>query len=333
MSWAGVTMTRQPTLDEFDLIERFFAPLARGEPGAFGLRDDAAALVLPAGQSLVVTSDAMVEGVHFLRDDPPETLGAKLLRVNLSDLAAMGAVPKTYTLTTILPDWVDGRWLTGFAGGLEADQIAFGVTLVGGDTVKTPGPLTLSITAMGAFPEGEALRRSGARVGDHIYVSGAIGGAALGLAVLQGRLTDMTQAAREVAIRRYRMPEPRLALGLALRGIATAAMDVSDGLLGDLAKLLRAADVGAELWINKVPLAAGLVTEGQPMDANLVDQGDDYELLFTIPDENDAGMADMARDLDLAVTKIGRITAAQGLRVLDEKGRSIDAPAVGYRHF
>ncbi|MHA1571038.1 MAG: thiamine-phosphate kinase, partial [Alphaproteobacteria bacterium] len=198
-------MTRQPTLDEFELIERFFAPLARGESGALGLRDDAAVLALPAGQSLVVTSDAMVAGVHFLPDDPPETLGAKLLRVNLSDLAAMGAAPRAYTLTTILPDWVDGAWLTGFAAGLEADQKTFGVTLAGGDTVKTPGPLTLSITALGAVPTGEALLRSGARIGDHIYVSGAIGGAAVGLAVLQGRAVDISAEAREAAIRRYRL--------------------------------------------------------------------------------------------------------------------------------
>ncbi len=328
-----MTMTRQPTPDEFDLIERFFAPLARGEPGAFALRDDAAALVPAAGQSMVVTSDAMVAGVHFLADDPPETLGAKLLRVNLSDLAAMGAEPQTYVLTTMLADWVDAGWLAGFAAGLEADQIAFGVTLVGGDTVKTPGPLTLSITAMGAVPPDQVLRRSGAGVGDSIYVSGSIGGAALGLAVLQGRSAAVAPEAREAAIRRYRLPEPRLALGRALRGIATAAMDVSDGLLGDLGKLLRASEAGAELWIDRVPLAAGLVTEGQPMDASLVDQGDDYELLFTISAQNEAGMVDLGRRLGLALTRVGRITAAQGLRVLDEKGNIVDTPRGGYRHF
>lgn len=328
-----MTMTRQPTPDEFDLIERFFAPLARGEPGAFGLRDDAAVLVPAAGQSMVVTSDAMVAGVHFLADDPPETLGAKLLRVNLSDLAAMGAEPQTYILTTMLPDWVDSDWLRGFAAGLEADQRNFGVRLVGGDTVKTPGPLTLSITAMGAIPPDQALCRSGAGMGDHIYVSGSIGGAALGLAALQGRSGELAPAAREDAIRRYRLPEPRLALGQALRGIATAAMDVSDGLLGDLGKLLRASEAGAELWIDKVPLAAGLVTEGQPMDASLVDQGDDYELLFTISADNEAGMDDLGRRLGLALTRVGRITAAQGLRVLDETGNVVDTPRGGYRHF
>ncbi len=324
-------MARQPALDEFGLIAKYFAPLARGEAGAFGLLDDAAALWVEPGQSLVVTSDAMVAGVHFLPDDPPETIGAKLLRVNLSDLAAMGAEPRSYTLATILPDWVDGDWLAGFAAGLAADQAEFGITLVGGDSVKTPGPLTLSLTAMGVVPAGEALRRSGARAGDNIYVSGAIGGAAVGLAALKGDPPQLPAAALEAAISRYRMPVPRLALGRALRGLATAAMDISDGLLGDLAKLAKASRVGAELGLGEVPVAQGVVTEGQPMDASLLDRGDDYELLFTIPAE--AGIGDLEQRLDLALTKVGRITAAEGLRVLDEKGHFVDVPTGGYRHF
>lgn len=324
-------MTRQPALDEFGLIEKYFAPLARGEEGAFGLLDDAAALSLDAGQALVVTSDAMVAGVHFLPDDPPETIGAKLLRVNLSDLAAMGAVPRAYTLSAILPDWVDGNWLSGFAAGLEADQANYGISLVGGDTVKTPGPLTLSLTAMGVVPAGEALRRSGARAGDQIYVSGAIGGAAVGLAVLKGELPQLSVAAREAAISRYRLPVPRLALGQALRGIATAAMDISDGLLGDLSKLAKASGVGAELNLGEVPVGSGVVTDGQPMDASLLDRGDDYELLFTIPAEAEIG--DLGQRLGLALTRVGQITAAQGLRVLNEKGLLVNVPATGYRHF
>lgn len=330
---AELVIPKGPALDEFGLIERFFAPLARGDAGAFGLTDDAAALPWEAGQSLVVTSDAMVAGVHFLPEDPAETVGAKLLRVNLSDLAAMGAVPRCYTLSALLPDQVDEAWLAAFAAGLAADQEAFGIALVGGDTVRMPGPLTLSLTAFGSAPMGAELRRSGAQVGDHVFVSGEIGGAALGLALLQGSGRQISEAARESAISRYRMPVPRLALGEGLRGLASAAMDISDGLLGDLGKLVKASGVGAELHLGAVPLAPEVVTEGQPIDASLLDLGDDYELLFTISPAAAGDVAALGHRLDLAVTKVGQITAAGGLRVLDEKGRSVDVLVGGYRHF
>lgn len=283
-----------PLPAEFALIARHFAPLAG--PGALGLGDDAALLDPPPGRQLVLAADAMVAGVHFLPDDPPETIGRKLLRVNLSDLAAMGAAPLGYLMTLALPRGLPDAWLAAFAAGLAADQRAFGVTLLGGDTVGTDGPLTLSLTIIGHVAPGRALRRVGARPGDALCVSGTIGDGALGLRVLRDGLADRDG----YLARRYRMPEPRLALGAALVGVARAALDVSDGLVQDVGHLCRAAGCGAVIEADAVPLSGAtraLVEADPALLAVVLTGGDDYELVFAaVPDAV----------LPEGVTRIGR---------------------------
>ena len=293
---------------EFSLIARHFRPLA-GE-GALDLGDDAALFDPPPGRTLVLAADAMVAGVHFLPQDPPETIGRKLLRVNLSDLAAMGAAPLGYLMTCGFPHGTPDAWIAAFAAGLAEDQRAFGLAVLGGDTVGTPGPATFSLTILGHVAPGQALRRVGARPGDEVWVSGTIGDGALGLLALTGRLPPEAHLAR-----RYRLPEPRLALGAGLAGLARAAMDVSDGLVQDLGHLCRAAGCGAVLEAEAVPLS-------QPARAALVDDparlptilagGDDYELLFAADPADAARIRAAGATVGVAVTRIGRFVAGEG---------------------
>jgi thiamine-monophosphate kinase len=233
---------------EFEFIARHLRPLATAR-GALALTDDAALLEPAPGRQLVLAKDAMVAGVHFFAADPPGQIAQKLLRVNLSDLAAMGAAPLGYLLALARPKEITDAWLAEFCAGLAADNAAFEVPLLGGDTVSTPGPLTLSLTAIGELPRGTALLRAGARAGDDVWVSGTLGDAALGLKVLQGAL-PAAEPARAFLIERYRLPQPRLALGEALRGIASAAIDISDGLVADLGHILEVSGVGAELRVD-----------------------------------------------------------------------------------
>jgi len=286
-----------PLPAEFALIARHFAPLAG--PGALGLGDDAALLDPPPGRQLVLAADAMVAGVHFLPDDPSETIGRKLLRVNLSDLAAMGAAPLGYLMTLALPRGLPDAWLAAFAAGLAADQRAFGLTLLGGDTVGTDGPLTLSLTIIGHVAPGQALRRVGALPGDLLCVTGTIGDGALGLRVLRDGLAD----AEGHLARRYRLPEPRLALGQALAGAAHAALDVSDGLVQDVGHLCRAAGCGAIIDAAAVPLspaARACVTADPALLSVVLTGGDDYELAVAMP--SDAVLPE-------GVTRIGRFVS------------------------
>ena len=314
-------------LDEFGRIARFFAPLAAGFPGALGLTDDAALVAPGAGREFVVTTDALVADVHFRSIDPPDLIARKALRVNLSDLAAMGAAPVCYTLATILPESCGEAWLSAFVRGLAADQAEFGIVLAGGDSVRTPGPATLSVTAIGSVETGRALRRSGARPGDRVYVSGTIGDGALGLAVLAGRLADDSDG---TLAGRYLLPQPRLGLGQALVGRASAALDVSDGLVADLGHI--AATSGGRIVIDseRVPLSpaarAALAADPRLMETILTG-GDDYELAFTAADALPDAIA------GVPVACIGRVEAGSGVAVLDREGRPVTLFAGGYRHF
>ncbi len=323
---------------EFELISRYFAPLAEGAPGAQGLRNDAALFDPAGGDSLVLTVDTMVVGVHFLPEDPPETIGRKLLRVNLSDLAAMGARPRGYLLATAFPRDIDEAWVAAFAAGLAEDQAIFDVALYGGDTVSTPGPLTLSLTAFGEAPKDRALSRATARAGDRVYVSGTIGDGLLGLEVLRGGLPELPEDHRAYLAARYRLPEPRLELGrrLAETGLASAALDVSDGLAADLGHIAVESDLAAEIAAGTVPLspAARALLESAPERLpGLLGGGDDFELLFTVAPGRAGEVTALAAALDLPLTEIGRMAAGRGLRVHDPAGQEVALEGAGWRHF
>jgi thiamine-monophosphate kinase len=276
----------------------------------------------------------MVAGVHFLPDDPPETIGRKLLRVNLSDLAAMGATPLGYLMTTSFARGTAEDWIAGFVRGLAQDQAEFGLQVLGGDTTATPGPTCLSLTILGTVAPDAALRRAGARPGDDVWVSGTIGDGALGLLVLRDGLPD--DAAGHLA-RRYRLPQPRLALGQAIAGIAHAGMDVSDGLVQDLGHLCRAAGCGAEVAAGSVPLspAARALAAGDPALLPLIlTGGDDYELLFAAAPDAAPAIAAAARRAGTPVARIGRMVAgAPAVVVRDAGGARIDLPRGGWSHF
>ncbi|MFH5923795.1 thiamine-phosphate kinase [Roseomonas xinghualingensis] len=317
---------------EFALIARHFRRLA-GE-GALDLSDDAAILAPPAGRELVLAADALVEGVHYLSEDPPETIGRKLLRVNLSDLAAMGAEPLAYLMTTALPHGTSPEWLEEFTAGLAADQREFGLHVLGGDTVSVPGPACLSLTIIGTVPPGAALRRAGARPGDDLWVSGTIGDGALGLAVLQGRGPADPEG---YLARRYRLPEPRLALGAALRGLARATMDVSDGLAQDLAHLCRAGGLGAVLELAALPLsapAAALAAKDPSWLSRLASGGDDYELLFAADPADADRVKAAASAAGTPVTRIGHFVSGEAeVTVLNQDRKAVDLQRGGWSHF
>ncbi|MCK1628352.1 thiamine-phosphate kinase [Bradyrhizobium sp. 147] len=323
---------------EDSLIARYFKPLAI-DPGAFGLVDDAA-ILRSAGEDIVVTTDAVVEGVHYLAADPPDTIARKALRVNLSDLAAKGAVPAGFVLTLALRNGEDA-WLRPFADALGEDAKSFACPLLGGDTVSTPGPQMISITAFGRVPQGRMVGRIGARPGDRILVTGTIGDAALGLHVLTGgaaagALTS-DPAARDFLVSRYRVPRPRNALAQAVRDHASAAMDVSDGLAGDLAKLCAASGVSATVDVANIPLsaaAAGLVARKAVGVETLLAGGDDYEVLCTVPPAQSDALIASGRAAGLAVTAIGTIVAGQEPpRFLDGQGQELTLKRLSYSHF
>jgi thiamine-monophosphate kinase len=319
---------------EFERIRRYFAPLAG--PGGLGLLDDAALVDSRAGHRLVVTADAIVEGVHYLAEDPPDLVARKLLRVNLSDLAAMGARPLHYLLTTALPARLGPEWIAGFARGLDQDQRRYGVALLGGDSVATSGPAVLSLTAIGEVATGVEIRRSGARAGDAIWVSGAIGDALLGLDVLRGAYPLLAPEHRAALIGRFQIPEPRVTLGPALCGIAHAMIDVSDGLLADLGHICETSQVGAVVEQDALPLsvAARAVVALDPGAApRLASGGDDYELLFTAPAAAAEVIRTLSAELGLPITAIGLIESAGGVRLVDAAGKVVPVEAGGYRHF
>jgi thiamine-monophosphate kinase len=332
-----MTTPHNPSAED-SLIARYFKPLAT-DPGAFGLVDDAA-ILSSSGDDIVVTTDAVVEGVHYLATDPPDTIARKALRVNLSDLAAKGAVPAGFVLTLALRSKEDA-WLRPFADALGEDAKSFACPLLGGDTVSTPGPQMISITAFGRVPKGRMVGRTGAKPGDLILVTGTIGDAALGLDLLTGGVaaTALTSdpAAREALISRYRIPQPRNVLAQAVRDRATAAMDVSDGLAGDLTKLCAASGVSAMVNVASVPLspaAAGLVARNAICVETLLAGGDDYEVLCTVsPAQRDALM-EAGRAVGLAVTAIGTIVAGhERPRFLDGQGQELALKRLSYSHF
>lgn len=314
---------------EFDLIARHFT---RATPGAvLGVGDDCALLAPTPGMQLAVSSDMLLEGCHFSPQDSPAGIGHKSLAVNLSDLAAMGATPRWATLSIALPE-ADDAWLTAFARGFFRMADLHGIELVGGDTTR--GALTIGITVMGEVPPGQALRRDGAQAGDDVWVSGEIGSAALALAYRQGRLFMEQIDAAKVLPALY-LPTPRVELGIALRGVASSAIDISDGLLADLGHILERSHVGARLEFTALPtlpVAQAYLHEKVARDCVLAG-GDDYELCFTAPAERRDAVAAAAQSAGVTVTRIGRITAEPGLTVIGPDGQPLPFEHTGYDHF
>lgn len=325
--------TRRP--GEFALIERYFRPLA-ADPGAFALTDDAAVYRPRPGEELVLTTDLVAAGIHFFADDPPELIARKALRVNLSDLAAKGAEPVGYLLALALPgDWTE-PWIRRFAAGLAADQKTYGISLLGGDTSRASGGLTIAVTAVGRVPRGTMPRRAGAKPGDAVFVSGTIGDGALGLRVRSGTLTANPRAAKFLR-NRYLVPEPRLALGPVLRRYATSAMDVSDGLVGDLAHICEVSGVTAVVEADSVPRSpagrAALAADPALLSV-ILNGGDDYEILATVPSKSAAAYIAAAADAGVPVTRIGKIVAGKGdPSVVDGAGKRVVMASASHTHF
>lgn len=321
------------TMNEFDRIARFLRPLAQHE-GALGLTDDAAVLPQPDGSSLVLTKDAMVEGVHFIGNESPASLAQKLLAVNLSDLAAMGATPYGYLLATMLPQEAPAAWLEEFCQGLDAMQQRYHLSLLGGDSTRSMGGISLSLTALGTLPAGVSpLLRSGAKVGDVVVVSGTIGDAAFGLRILQQKTKSNDVAAQEYFVSRYHTPTPRIALGQALRGVASACMDISDGLLQDAAHIAKASQVDIVLEATQIPLhayAGHLALSDAEVRELAMTGGDDYELLFTLPEVHVSLLEKIAHQTGIVLQVVGRVVEGAGHVQL--QGASM--PTVrGFNHF
>jgi thiamine-monophosphate kinase len=317
------------------LIARYFAPLAK-HPGALGLSDDAAFITPPPGTDLVLKTDAIVGGVHFFADDPADLVARKALRVNLSDLAAKGAKPLGFLLSLALPKETGEDWLANFAQGLRADTETYGCPLFGGDTDRTPGPITVSIAMFGSLPEGTMVRRAGAKAGDRIFVSGTIGDAALGLKLRKGVGWTLSAAQREHLASRYLLPQPRTALAEAVRLNASASMDVSDGLAGDLAKLARVSGVAASVEAKNVPLsdaAAAVVGADAASLETALTGGDDYEIVCTVPPAKIAAFRAAATAANVPVTEIGGIAAGEGARFVGADGKPVAFRHLSFSHF
>jgi thiamine-monophosphate kinase len=320
-------------VNEFDRIRTYLAPLA-GE-GSLQLQDDAAILTPQAETMLIVTTDSVIAGVHCIGDERPNLLAHKLVRRNLSDIAAMGAKPYAYLLSLMLPIETAESWWDNFAHGLAECQDEFGIFLLGGDTAATHGAMTLSLTAFGKLT-GAALTRSGATADDDLYVTGTLGDAALGLAVVRGTLTASTADDAAALIQRYRVPEPRIAVGLALQGIASACMDISDGLVQDATHLARASNVALRIDASCLPIssaASALRTNTPSWRETIVSGGDDYELLFTAPVSKAESIAQIALATGVAITKIGHVTSGNGVTLHDDDDAEINIAKQGWQHF
>ncbi len=320
------------------LIAKYFRPLAT-DPGAFGLIDDAAVVTPAPGRDVVLTTDGVIAGVHFFPSDPPGGIGRKALRMNLSDLAAKGATPLGFLVSVALPAGTDEAWIAAFAAGLGEDAKRYGCPLLGGDTDRTPGPTSISIAAFGTVPHGAMVRRSTAKPGDAIVVTGTIGDAALGVLLQReqklGPRLGLSDAMVAFLMQRYLLPEPRNALAETVLHHASAAMDISDGLAGDLAKLCRASGVSAEIDAGRVPLsdAARAAAAADPaLFETILTGGDDYEIVLTLHSERLPSLRAAAKAAGVPVTEIGRIAAGEGARFL-RGGQAMTFARPSYSHF
>lgn len=325
---------------EFDIIARVFAPLAK-DVGAFGLKDDAAILMVTEGEELIVTCDTLVAGVHFLPDDPADSVGHKALAVNISDLTAKGARGYAYTLSLTLPPDISIDWLEGFAAGLKVVQEQTDISLVGGDTTASPGPVTVTITALGQAAHQHAVMRLGAMPGDRLYVSGTIGDAHLGLRLLRdpvlAKRWSLTENEAAYLVERYRRPGPNNALATLVRNFARAAIDVSDGLVGDIEKLCAVSHVGVAIDTGNVPFSEA-AKKALAFDPTLlpvlITAGDDYEVVLAVSEKSVAGFESESEASGARFTALGTLLAAKkGVSVHDEAGKTLKIKEKGFKHF
>lgn len=326
---------------EFGIIERYFTPLAKNTPGAFDLKDDAGLITPPEGHELVLSADMIVSGVHYLDNAAPCDIAYKALAVNVSDLCAKGATPSVYLLSLALPENPGPVWLESLRQGFAEAQADFGCTLLGGDTVSTPGPVVLSITAAGFVPTGQMVHRMGAKPGDHVYVTGTIGDAALGLIVLRDARKAETANLSEDQIsflhNRYWRPRPRIEAIDAILSHANAVMDISDGLAGDFSKLCAASQAGGSINAASVPLsdAARQWLEAEPKRlGDIMTGGDDYELLVTVPQNAQDQFESDCRNSGISVKCIGRIISpSKSVSIFGKDGKELTLENLGYEHF
>lgn len=330
---------RAPESGEDRLIARYLRPIAK-HPGALSLTDDAALLTPPQGHDLVLTVDAIVAGVHFFAADPPDTIARKALRVNLSDLAAKGAQPVGALLSLSIPAVIGESWIAEFARGLGEDGDTFGCPLLGGDTTHTDGSATISITAIGSVPSGQMVRRSGAKPGDLLAVTGTIGDGALGLLLRRdakhAAFADLAVADRAALASRYLLPLPRIALATVLRDVASAAIDISDGLAGDVAKVASASGVGARIDCNAIPLSSAVraALNARPeLLETVLSGGDDYEIAFTLAPDRVDGLRAAAKAANVPVTTIGRIEAGNVVDLMGADGQPMRLKKASFSHF
>ncbi|MFL2770459.1 MAG: thiamine-phosphate kinase [Rhodospirillaceae bacterium] len=323
-------------ISEFELIDQLLKPLTNGISGAFALSDDAATLgSLGAGQVHVVTKDALAVGVHMLADDPPGDIARKALRVNLSDLAAMGAIPSGFFMALCLGQDTNEKFIRGFVRGLAKDSIRFEIPLLGGDVVRHSGPFLVTITAVGTATEVELLRRSGAQIGDGLWVSGSIGDSALGLLAATDKLQIVSDQYRSDLIQRYRVPKPRIALGQALAGVANACIDISDGLIADVGHLCSESGLMCHLNADNIPLSSqvrSVISFEPSLLSTIMNGGDDYELAFAVSGGHEDTLKRIAKSLDVQITKIGLFCEGKGVEVVGENCASIAIARNGYQH-
>ena len=322
-------------LDEFGLIESYFAPLSA--KGAFNLKDDAALIATNPDEELVITQDAVAEGIHFFADDPADVIAQKALRVNLSDLVAKGAKPVSFSLALGIGNNTDENWIADFANGLARDCQRFGISLNGGDTFRTGAGVIVSITAIGTVPQNTYTSRLGASVGDHLYVTGTIGNAALGLLGRQGKDLGLPEADTQFLTDHYLLPQPRLQCIDVIRQYASASMDISDGLVADIGKLCAASKTGFRLETDKIPFTHAVqsaIARNSKLLQTAITGGDDYEILFAVPPSHVEKMANIDLDLKLRVTPLGTLLEeAAGVTVVDRDGSPLHLEYAGYNHF
>ncbi|MBT5913267.1 MAG: thiamine-phosphate kinase [Rhodospirillaceae bacterium] len=325
-------------LDEFDRIKKYFKPLASAERGSLDLLDDAAVLPIGSASELVISTDALVEGIHYVGDEDASLIAQKSLRTNLSDMAAMGAAPWAYTLSLILDPLKKcsaDQWLDSFVAGLQIDQNKYDVRLIGGDSVVGAGPTVISITIIGKLNNKGPLVRSGALQNDDVYVSGTIGDSAAGLQVIKGSLDFLDLSDQIYLKNRYYLPQPRVALGSALVGLASAAMDVSDGLIQDMGHLCSASGLGAIINWPNVPLSPPVITllESKSISISaIINGGDDYELLFTAPSILRPDIEELSKKTEVPLTRIGYMTEGADVLLMDKENQLISLAGAGFKH-